>query len=161
MEGRLLVVVFQGQRTLPREYLLPCHSADYCTLTYTLTWWRDKDTLYSTRGELVMALHHRGHSEEYYFTDNSKCITGLFYILQPPLYYKATSLILLPFACDTAYQSWGSSREPHSSTGKLNSISENKGKLYSAEERSGMFYPLPHNKLKLKKKKKWNAWMNH
>lgn len=61
--------------------------------------------------------------------DHSKYITKLFYILQPPLFYKATSLILLPFACDMAYQSWGSPQEPYSSAGKLNLISENKGKL--------------------------------
>lgn len=36
--------------------------------------------------------------------EGSKCITELFYILQPPLYHKATSLILLPFACHVAYQ---------------------------------------------------------
>lgn len=32
-----------------------------------------------------------------FFMGCSKCITELFYILQPPLYFRATSLILLPF----------------------------------------------------------------
>lgn len=64
---------------------------------------------------------------------DSKCITELFYILQPLLYHKATSLTILPFACNMAYQSWWSLREPHSSAGKLNLISEGKGKLYSVD----------------------------
>lgn len=37
-----------------------------------------------------------------FFMGCSKCITELFYILQPPLYFRATSLILLPFRSELA-----------------------------------------------------------
>lgn len=55
----------------------------------------------------IVVLCHCDLSVENDFMNSSKCITELFYILQPPLLYKVTSLILLPFACDTAYQSRG------------------------------------------------------
>lgn len=42
-----------------------------------------------------------------FFMGCSKCITELFYILQPPLYFRATSLILLPFRSELACLSAG------------------------------------------------------
>lgn len=42
-----------------------------------------------------------------FFMGCSKCITELFYILQPPLYFRATSLILLPFRSELACLSVG------------------------------------------------------